>query len=75
MVEPVACYGYEVWLLKTEEQRKLLALEMDYLRRSIYKEVQITKNPKHRHQEQNASRTISFRQKSKKAIEMVWTPP
>ena len=34
IVEPVACYGCEVWLLKTEEQRKLLALEMDYLRRS-----------------------------------------
>ena len=34
MVEPVACYGCELWLLKTEEQRKLLALEMDYLRRS-----------------------------------------
>ena len=34
MVESVACYGCEVWLLKTEEQRKLLALEMDYLRRS-----------------------------------------
>ena len=34
MVESVACYGCEVWLLKTEEQRKLLALQMDYLRRS-----------------------------------------
>ena len=34
IVESVACYGCEVWLLKTEEQRKLLALEMDYLRRS-----------------------------------------
>ena len=34
MVESVACYECEVWLLKTEEQRKLLALEMDYLRRS-----------------------------------------
>ena len=34
MVESVACYGCEVWLLKTEEQRKLLALEIDYLRRS-----------------------------------------
>ena len=33
-LESVACYGCEVWLLKTEEQRKLLALEMDYLRRS-----------------------------------------
>ena len=32
MVESVACYGSEVWSLKTEEQRKLLALEMDYLR-------------------------------------------
>jgi hypothetical protein len=35
MVESVACYGCEVWLLKTEEQTKLLALEMDYLRRSV----------------------------------------
>ena len=34
MVESMACYGCEVWILKTEEQRKLLALEMDYLRRS-----------------------------------------
>ena len=34
MVESVACYGCEVWLLKTEEQIKLSALEMDYLRRS-----------------------------------------
>ena len=32
MVKSVACYGCEVWLLKTEEQRKILALEMDYLR-------------------------------------------
>ena len=30
----MACYGYEVWLLNREEQRKLLALEIDYLRRS-----------------------------------------
>ena len=29
MVASVACYGCEVWPLKTEEQRKLLALEMD----------------------------------------------
>jgi len=34
VIESVACYGCELWLLKTEEQRKLLALEMDYLRRS-----------------------------------------
>ena len=33
MVQSVACYGYEVWILKREEQRKLLALEIDYLRR------------------------------------------
>ena len=32
VIESVACYWCEVWLLKTEEQRKLLALEMDYLR-------------------------------------------
>ena len=29
MVESVACYGYEVCLFKTEEQRKVLALEME----------------------------------------------
>ena len=34
MVASVAWYGCEVWLLKREEQRKLVALEMDYLRRS-----------------------------------------
>ena len=27
-------HGCEVWLLKTEEQRNLLVLQMDYLRRS-----------------------------------------
>ena len=32
MVESVACYGCEVWLLKRDEKRKLLALEMGYLR-------------------------------------------
>ena len=41
MVESVACYGCKVWLIKTEEQRKLLALELDYLRGSA--SVQITK--------------------------------
>ena len=34
MVQSVASNGCKAWLLKTEEQRKLLALEMDYLRRS-----------------------------------------
>ena len=34
MVELVACYGCEVWLVKRLKQRKLFALEMDYLRRS-----------------------------------------
>ena len=32
--ESVVYYGYEVWLLKREEQRKLLTLEIDYLRKS-----------------------------------------
>ena len=31
----MSCYGCEVWLLKTEEQRKPLALEMDYLTTAI----------------------------------------
>ena len=34
MVESLACYRCEVWLLKREEQWKFLALEMDYLTRS-----------------------------------------
>ena len=34
MIESVTYYVCKVWLFKTEEQRKLLALEMDYLRRS-----------------------------------------
>ena len=34
MVESVASCRCEVWPFKREEQRKLLALEMNYLRRS-----------------------------------------
>ena len=34
MVESEACYRCGEWLLSTEEQRKLLPLEIDYLRRS-----------------------------------------
>ena len=41
MVESVACYGCEVWLLKTEEQRKLLAL--DYLSSGLFKEVRVSR--------------------------------
>ena len=32
MVESVACYGCEVWLLKTEEKMKLLALKKRLLK-------------------------------------------
>lgn len=32
-VESVLCYGSEIWVMK-EEKRKLLAVEMDYLRKS-----------------------------------------
>ena len=35
MLELVTCYGFKVWYLKTEEQRKILAPEMDCLRRSV----------------------------------------
>ena len=45
VVESVACYGCEVWLLKREEQRKLLALEMDCLRRSARVSRLQKKNP------------------------------
>jgi hypothetical protein len=40
MIESVTCYGCGIWLLKRVEQRKILALEMDYLRRSNYKKSQ-----------------------------------
>ena len=42
----IISYGCEVWLLKTEQQRKLLALEMDYLRRSA-RVSRLQENPKH----------------------------
>ena len=45
MVESVACYGCEVWLLKTEEQIKLLTLEMDYLRSARMFGLQKIPNP------------------------------
>ena len=46
MVESVACYGCEVWILKREEQRKLPALEMDCLKRST-RISRLEKNLKH----------------------------
>jgi hypothetical protein len=52
----MACYGCEAWLLKTDEQTKLLSIEMDYLRRSA-RVSRLQKKPKHRNSEQNASRT------------------
>ena len=48
MVELVACYGCEVWLLKREEQSKLLVLEMDYLRR-LARKSRLQKNLKRHH--------------------------
>ena len=40
MVESVACYGCEVWLLRREEQRKLLPLEIDFKECPGYKKSQ-----------------------------------
>ncbi|XP_030752232.1 uncharacterized protein LOC115879476 [Sitophilus oryzae] len=34
MVESVLCYGSELWALREEDKRRILAVEMDYLRRS-----------------------------------------
>lgn len=34
MVESVLCYGSEIWALREEDKRRVLAVEMDYLRRS-----------------------------------------
>ena len=74
MVGSVACYGCEVWLLKTEEQRKLLALEMDYLRRSA-KVSRLQKIPNTAIRIKMQAEKINFKQNSKKVIKMVWTPP
>ena len=47
MIELVPLYGCEVWLLEREEQRKLLTIEMDYLRKSgRVSRLQKKKNPK-----------------------------
>ena len=46
MVESVACYGCEVWLLKREKQSK--ALEMDHLWKSA-RVSRLQKNLKHHH--------------------------
>ena len=47
MVESGNCYGFEVWILKREKQRKLLALEMNCLRSAKYSILQ--KNLKNHH--------------------------
>ena len=65
MIASVAFYGFEIWLLKRYKQRKSLTLELASLRKLA--RARITKNLKHHHQEQNAIRSISFRQNSKKA--------
>jgi len=69
----VAWYGCEVCLLTTEEQRKLLALEMDYLRRSArVSRLQKSQTPPFG---ATCKQDNNFRQNSKKAIEIVWTLP
>ena len=74
MVESAACYGCAVWLLKREEQRKLLALGMDYLRRSAkVSSLQKILNTASR-SKMRAEQSI-FRQNSKKTIKMVREPP
>ena len=72
VVESVACYGCEVWLLKTEEQTKLLTLEMDYLRRSAGVS-RLQKIPNITIRSQMQAEQSIFRQNSKKAIQMAWT--
>ena len=73
MIESVACYGCEVRLLKTGEQRKLLTLEIDYLRESArVSRLQKMPNTIIRSQVQAL---VNFGRNSKKAIEMVWKPP
>ena len=45
VVESEACYGCEVWILKREEQRKLITLEMDYLRSVVVFRLQKISTP------------------------------
>ena len=59
------------WLIKREEQRKLLVLEMDYLRKSVSRlqKIPITKVNSKMQAKQ------SILDNSKKAIEKLWSPP
>ena len=56
-------------------QHKMLRLQKIIKIKIQIKVKKLIKNIRHHHQEQNANRTISFRQDSKEANEMVWTPP
>ena len=67
----MTCYGCEVWLIKTEEQRKVLALEMDYLRSARVSSLQKSQIPPLK---ANCKQNNNFRHNSKKETEMVWTP-
>ena len=70
MVESMALYGCEFWLLKREEQRK--PLEMDYLRMSDrVSRLQKISNINIKMQAEK----IFFTQNSKKATKMVWASP
>ena len=74
MIESVTSSGCQVWLLKREGQRKVLGLEMDCLKRSarLSRLQKISQTPQ---LGTKCKQTINFRQNSKKASEMVWTPP
>ena len=60
MIQSVAYYICEVWLLKRKEQRDFLALEVDYLRRSA--SAQVKKKKK------NSKTAISCKMQAEKSI-------
>ena len=66
-------FGVFVLIASYDKESKKTISSRNVLFKELSQSVQVTKNP--HHQEQNACRTINFRQNSNTAIEMVWTPP
>lgn len=65
-MDSVLRYGAKLWTPSTDSMRKILAVEIDYLRRSTgYQERKVKQN--------SESRRNSAGTHRKKQLEMVWT--
>ena len=73
LVESVLCNNSEVWVVNAEYKRKLLAVEMDYLRRSAgVSRLQRIRNQEIRRRMKAEENVIDRIEKRK--LKMVWTP-